>query len=76
MYMLINSGPFTLKKLMLHSVATALATSVLPVPVLNSQSAVSLCLCNGKFATIKYQATPAQRCCSVSTARHDAYELP
>ena len=32
MYMLMSSGPFTLRKLMLHSVATALATSVLPVP--------------------------------------------
>ena len=32
MYMLMSSGPLTLRKLMLHSVATALATKVLPVP--------------------------------------------
>lgn len=28
----MSSGPFTLRKLMLHSVATALATRVFPVP--------------------------------------------
>lgn len=33
MYMLINSGPFTDRKLIAHSVATAFATRVLPVPV-------------------------------------------
>ncbi len=49
MYMLISSGPFTLKKLMLHSVATALATSVLPVPVPTGR-AVSLSV--AKFARI------------------------
>ncbi len=32
MYMLMSSGPFTLNKLSAHSVATALASSVLPVP--------------------------------------------
>ena len=32
MYMLMSSGPFTLRKLMLHSVATAFATKVFPVP--------------------------------------------
>ena len=32
MYMLMSSGPLTLRKLMLHSVATALAIKVLPVP--------------------------------------------
>lgn len=31
-YMLMSSGPLTLIKLRLHSVATAFATSVLPVP--------------------------------------------
>ena len=31
-YMLMSSGPFTLRKFSLHSVATALASSVLPVP--------------------------------------------
>lgn len=31
-YMLSNSGPFTVKKQRLHSVATALAISVFPVP--------------------------------------------
>mmetsp|Transcript_26635 Transcript_26635/g.63116 ORF Transcript_26635/g.63116 Transcript_26635/m.63116 type:complete len:393 (-) Transcript_26635:1403-2581(-) len=32
MYMLISSGPFTPRKLVEHSLATALASSVLPVP--------------------------------------------
>jgi len=32
MYMLMSSGPLTLRKLSAHSVATALASSVLPVP--------------------------------------------
>ena len=32
MYMLISSGPFTDRKLREHSVATAFASSVLPVP--------------------------------------------
>ena len=32
MYMLMSSGPLTDRKLRAHSVATALASSVLPVP--------------------------------------------
>ena len=32
MYMLISSGPLTDRKLSAHSVATAFASSVLPVP--------------------------------------------
>mmetsp|Transcript_10455 Transcript_10455/g.26588 ORF Transcript_10455/g.26588 Transcript_10455/m.26588 type:complete len:276 (-) Transcript_10455:8-835(-) len=32
MYMLMSSGPLTLRKLTVHSLATALASSVLPVP--------------------------------------------
>ena len=35
MYMLMSSGPFTLRKLSWHSVATALASSVFPVPALS-----------------------------------------
>lgn len=35
-YMFINSGPLTDKKLMPHSVATAFASNVFPVPALNS----------------------------------------
>lgn len=31
--MLISSGPFTLRKFNLHSVATAFASNVLPVPI-------------------------------------------
>ena len=36
MYMLISSGPLTDRKLSAHSVATAFASSVLPVPGVGS----------------------------------------
>ena len=46
MYMLMSSGPFTLRKLMLHSVATALATRVLPVPEINRLYGITLHVCS------------------------------
>jgi hypothetical protein len=68
MYMLMSSGPLTDRKLRAHSVATALASSVLPVPALgHDTSDDSIAASNGISNAI--QAAGMRASCGMACAR-------